>query len=272
MNTRHITFIGAGNMARSIIAGLSATGYPSDLITVTAPSADRRDVLASDFGVHTTADNRAAATSADVLVLAVKPQLMAQVCEELTDMDFSNTLVISIAAGVTVQRLKNLLNDTAKIVRVMPNTPALIGQGMSGLFADTSVSETDKAYATCLLEAVGKVCWVNKESDINCVIAAAGSAPAYFFLFMQAIQEEAMKQGFDQETARLLVQQTALGAAEMVIANPNTDLSTLREQVTSKGGTTAEAIRIFSEQQLNDTVASAMRAAVARAEEMEHLF
>lgn len=154
----------------------------------------------------------------------------------------------------------------------MPNTPALVSQGMSGLYAPHNVSQADKQFAADLMSAVGKVCWVEAESGINNVIAAAGSAPAYFFLFMEAMQAEAIKQGFDADTARLLVQQSALGAAEMVIANPETELSTLREQVTSKGGTTAEAIRTFNEHQLTDIVAKAMQAAVIRAEEMEKLF
>jgi pyrroline-5-carboxylate reductase len=154
----------------------------------------------------------------------------------------------------------------------MPNTPALVSKGMSGLFAADTVSTEDKQFAGELMQAVGEICWVEQESGINNVIAAAGSAPAYFFLFMEAMQKEAIAQGFDTDTARLLVQQSALGAAEMVVANPETELSTLREQVTSKGGTTAEALRTFNEHQLSDIVAKAMQAAVIRAEEMEKLF
>jgi pyrroline-5-carboxylate reductase len=143
---------------------------------------------------------------------------------------------------------------------------------MAGLYAASSVSQKDKDFTSELMSAVGEVCWVEQESGINSVIAAAGSAPAYFFLFMQAMQEEAMAQGFDEQTARLLVQQAALGAAEMVQANPDVSLATLREQVTSKGGTTAEAIRTFNENHLSEIVAKAMQAAVSRAEEMEKLF
>lgn len=272
MEQRSITFIGAGNMARSIIAGLIASGYPANKITATAPSEARREPLARDYGIHTDADNLRAAQQADVIVLAVKPQLMESVCSALQDIDFSNKLVISIAAGISASRLNEMLNTELNLVRVMPNTPSLIGKGMSGLFASQSVSVNDKVYAEQLMQAVGEACWVQQESGINGVIAAAGSAPAYFFLFMEAMQKEAIKQGFDADTARLLVQQSALGAAELVKANPETELSTLREQVTSKGGTTAEAIRTFNEHQLSDIVAKAMRAAVSRAEEMEKLF
>tara|TARA_Y100001956_G_C4128436_1_gene191821 strand:+ start:4980 stop:5798 length:819 start_codon:yes stop_codon:yes gene_type:complete len=272
MEQKKITFIGAGNMARSIIAGLVASGYPAKLITATDPNQEQRDFLANQYGINTEADNFTAAKEADAIVLAVKPQLMELVGGGLHDVDFSHKLVISIAAGISAQRLDEMLGAKLNLVRVMPNTPALVSKGMSGLFAPQHVCEQDKQFAADLMGAVGKVCWVEHESGINNVIAAAGSAPAYFFLFMEAMQAEAIAQGFDADTARLLVQQSALGAAEMVVANPEIELSTLREQVTSKGGTTAEALRTFNEHQLSDIVAKAMQAAVARAEEMEALF
>ncbi|MDG3087116.1 pyrroline-5-carboxylate reductase [Vibrio hannami] len=272
MENRKIVFIGAGNMARSIIAGLVASGYDSKSITATDPNQEQRDLLTQLYDVNTTKDNFEAAQNADVIVLAVKPQLMELVCGGLTGIDFSDKLVISIAAGISASRLNEFLETKLKLVRVMPNTPALVGKGMSGLFAAESVDDSDKTFAGQLMEAVGEVCWVDEESGINGVIAAAGSAPAYFFLFMEAMQKEAIAQGFDKDTARQLVQQSALGAAEMVIANADTELSTLREQVTSKGGTTAEALRVFNENQLTEIVSKAMIAAVERAEEMEKLF
>ena len=272
MEHRNIAFIGAGNMTRSIIAGLISSGYPKGKITATNPSTEKLEHLKTCYGINTSTDNLTATQNADVVVLAVKPQMMASAAEPLQTVDFSGKLVISIAAGISAQRLNEMFATTLNLVRVMPNTPALVGKGMSGLFAVEHISEQDKIYAGNLLSAVGEVCWVEKESGINSVIAAAGSAPAYFFLFMEAMQTEAINQGFDEETARLLVQQAALGAAEMVVANPETELSTLREQVTSKGGTTAEALRTFNEHNLQDIVAKAMQAAVSRAEEMESLF
>lgn len=272
MEHKKIAFIGAGNMVRSIVAGLVASGYPAKNITATAPSETRRLPLEQDYGIQTTSDNLAAAQDADVVVLSVKPQMMADVCKPLQEVNFSNKLVISIAAGINARRLDEMLATPLNLVRVMPNTPSLLGKGMSGLYANSDVAAEDKAFAAQLMQAVGEVCWVEEESGINSVIAAAGSAPAYFFLFMEAMQAEAIKQGFDAETARQLVQQSALGAAAMVVANPETELSTLREQVTSKGGTTAEALRTFNEHQLSDIVSKAMQAAVSRAEEMETLF
>ncbi|MDA0130230.1 pyrroline-5-carboxylate reductase [Vibrio sp. MarTm2] len=272
MEHKKIAFIGAGNMVKAIVSGLIADGYPSSLITATAPSETRRLPLEQEFGISTTNNNSDAVQEADVVVLSVKPQMMEEVCKPLQHLDWSGKLVISIAAGIQSARFNEMLNSELNLVRVMPNTPSQLGLGMSGLFAPAHVSEQDKAFAAQLMESCGKVCWVEQESGINNIIAAAGSAPAYFFLFMEAMQAEAIAQGFDKDTARLLVQQSALGAASMVVNNPEIELSALRENVTSKGGTTAEALRTFNEHQLSDIVAKAMQAAVARAEEMEALF
>ncbi|MFJ5322778.1 pyrroline-5-carboxylate reductase [Pectobacterium parvum] len=273
MQQRKIAFIGAGNMAQAIIAGLVNGGYPAQHISVCAPSGKNRDALAAQYGVISSADNVSYAQEADVIVLAVKPQMMATVCEPLREqVNFSGKLVLSIAAGINIARFQALLGEPLNIVRIMPNTPSLVGKGMSGMYAPASVNQADKDFTAQLMQSVGKICWVDSESGINGVIAAAGSAPAYFFLFMEAMQQEAIRQGFSQETARLLVQQAASGAAALVEANPDTPLSTLRENVTSKGGTTAEALRVFNEQQLTQTVAEAMQAAIARAQEMETLF
>lgn len=274
MEQRNIAFIGGGNMARSLVSGLIHAGYPAACIRVTDLDQDKLDALQQEFGVQTFLDNFAAADGADVLVLAVKPQYMAEALDELTERlgTYGERLVISIAAGISVTRLSALLGGHRRIVRCMPNTPALIGLGMTGLFADPSVPVADCGFAESMLQSVGKTVWVGAESGINSVIAASGSAPAYFFLFMEAMAAEAQRMGFSAEQARLLVQQTALGAAQMVVDNPQLELATLRAQVTSKGGTTAEAIRSFEEQGLANMVSTAMQAAVTRAEEMETLF
>ncbi|RLM19067.1 pyrroline-5-carboxylate reductase [Brenneria alni] len=273
MQQRKIAFIGAGNMAQAIVAGLIGGGYPAQHISVCAPSGARRDALAAKFGVISSADNVRCAQQADVIVLAVKPQMMASVCEPLhQQVDFSGKLVLSIAAGINIARFQALLGEAVNIVRIMPNTPSLVGKGMSGLYAPATVSAADREFTAGLMKSVGKVCWVESEQGINGVIAAAGSAPAYFFLFMEAMQQEAVRQGFNPDTARLLVQQAASGAAALVEASPDTPLSALRENVTSKGGTTAEALRVFNQRQLTQIVSDAMQAAVDRAQEMEKLF
>lgn len=274
MEQRTIAFIGGGNMARSLISGLLNAGHPAERIHVTDLDQDKLAALSDEFGIQTGTDNAAAVRAAEVVVLAVKPQFMAEMLEALTRElgSYGDKLVLSIAAGIQIARLSSLLGDHRNIVRAMPNTPALIGLGMTGLYAPSDVSVSDCTCAEQMLQAVGKTVWVASEAGLNSVIAASGSAPAYFFLFMQLMAEEAERMGFSAEQARQLVQQTALGSAQMVINNPQLDLETLRAQVTSKGGTTAEAIRSFQEQGLANLVSEAMRAAVKRAEEMEQLF
>lgn len=272
MQHRKIAFIGAGNMTRSIISGLVNNAYPAHLITASNPSLGKLTALQSDFGINITQQNSEAAETAEVIVLAVKPQLMEQVCKKLQQQDLNNKLFVSIAAGITTSRLQQMLGGNFALVRTMPNTPSALGKGMTGLFADNRVEPLDKTYAADLMAQVGEIAWVESESMIDGVIAAAGSSPAYFFLFLEAMQKESQRQGFDQQTARLMVQQAMLGAAEMVCHNPHLELSELRTQVTSKGGTTAKAIESFQQQDLEKIVANAMQAAVTRAEEMAQQF
>ncbi len=274
MQHKNITFIGAGNMAGSIINGLVKSGYPAKQICASAPSLTNTQKLADDLSILNSQDNNQSAQWADVVVLGVKPQMMAAVCQTLVDagVDFSNKLVISIAAGVSVARLQSILGDNTAVIRTMPNTPSLLQKGMTGLFASQQVSKEDKAFSGELMAAVGEIVWVEEEAQINAVIAAAGSAPAYFFLFMEAMQTKAIEMGFSEEDARLLVQQAAIGSAEMVKQNPQLDLATLRNNVISKGGTTAEAVRTFNELNLPEIVGKAMQAASDRGAEMEKLF
>ena len=274
MEQRNIAFIGAGNMARSLISGLINAGFPGSKIHATDIDADKAQQLGAEFGITGSNDNVTAVKGADVIVLAVKPQFMAEMLTQLAPAigDFGNKLIISIAAGVSVARIQSLLNGHQNIVRCMPNTPSLIGIGMTGLFASAPVNAADRQFAQDMLQAVGTTVWVDNEAAINGVTAASGSGPAYFFLFMQYMVEEAQRMGFSADDARQLVQETALGAAQMVIANPETELATLRAQVTSKGGTTAAAINAFEEGKLAELVSAAMQAAQHRAEEMETLF
>ncbi|NHH99792.1 MULTISPECIES: pyrroline-5-carboxylate reductase [Oceanimonas] len=271
MEHRKLAFIGAGNMSRSLISGLIQSGYPADHIIAANPSRPKLDALAADFGICTTQNNLEAIEQAEAVVLAVKPQMMAAMLGEqlAAGARFDGKLLISIAAGISVARLEQMAGGHSNLVRTMPNTPSLLGLGMTGLYARPHVAQADRDYCQHMMEAVGQALWVAEEDGINQVIAAAGSAPAYFFLFMEAMAKEAERNGFSADEARLLVQQTALGAANMVAANPQLSLGQLREQVTSKGGTTAEAIRSFNDNGLDRLVADAMAAAVARARELE---
>lgn len=274
MQHKKITFIGAGNMAGSIISGLVKHGYPAELICASDPCVENTRKLTEQYKIRGSQDNVQAVNGSDVVVLAVKPQIMGDVCQAIAEqgVDFTNKLIISIAAGISVQRLQSLLGENSAVIRTMPNTPALLQKGMTGLFASKQVTQQQKNFAGELMAAVGETVWVEDEAMINAVIAASGSAPAYFFLFMEAMQAKAVEMGFDQQQARLLVLQSALGSAEMVKQNPDIDLATLRENVTSKGGTTAEALGTFNELGLSETVAKAMQAAADRGAEMEKLF
>jgi pyrroline-5-carboxylate reductase len=265
---KKIAFIGAGNMAKAIIVGLVNSGVAAKNIMVANPSPEKRVSLANEFGVQHTSDNIEAASFADIIVLSVKPHFICDVCQQLSSaLDISNKLFISVAAGTTVSQIQQALNCNAALVRVMPNTPSQLGLGMSGMFASKEVNDEQKAASDKLMSAVGKVIWLATEDKINDVIAVAGSAPAYFFLFMEAMEKQAQTLGFSAEESRMLVQQTALGAAQMV-EHSSEEISTLRENVTSKGGTTFAALEQFRQDGIEQMVTNAMNAAIARAEEM----
>jgi len=274
-----IAFIGAGNMARAIIIGLVNSGIEAKKIIVANPSAEKRQLLAHEFGVHQTDDNSEAASFADVIILSVKPHFISDVCRQISQtITMTNKLFISVAAGRTVEQIQQaLLNDEANhegktpkniaVVRVMPNTPSQLGLGMSGLFASPEVNDTQKVMSEKIMTAVGKIIWLDSEAKINNIIAVAGSAPAYFFLFMEAMEQKAKSLGFTDKESRMLVEQTALGAAQMVVQSTD-DISYLRDNVTSKGGTTFAALEQFRSDGLAKIVDNAMSAAITRAEAM----
>lgn len=269
MTSKTIAFIGTGNMSFAIIAGLVKNGYSQSHIIATNRNHEKLEKVATELGVCTTSNNLEAVEKADVVVLSVKPQMMAQLCQSFSDsgVDLSNKLIISVAAGITVARLGEMLNQPTRIIRCMPNTPSLLGLGVSGLFT-ANASDDDKHICEQIFASVGIVSWLNEERQINDIIAVTGSSPAYFFLFMEAIEEKALALGFSAQQARALVQQTALGAANMV-ASQNVPIAQLRANVTSKGGTTAAAIAHFENNQLKSLVSDAMDACIARAEQME---
>ena len=261
-STPKLAFIGTGNMAFAIIQGLLNSGYPAHQILACNKSNLERRTSLQALGVQLPKSNQEAVEAADVV---------AEVCSEFDAVDFSTKTVISVAAGISTARLQALLPSAQTIIRTMPNTPALIGEGLTGLFAKAGTNPTACQLAEQLMSAVGRCYWVKEEAQINQIIAITGSSPAYFFRFMEAMQQSAEEMGFSSEDARLLVQQAALGAAKLVVTNPQTSLSTLRENVTSKGGTTAQALAVFEQAHLADTVKQAMQAAILRAEEMEKL-
>lgn len=273
MIQRKIAFIGGGNMAAAIISGLIASGYEKSLITVSAPSEATRTRFRDQIGIPTTNDNLQAASEAEVIVLAVKPQLMQEVCKGLKGVaEIDKKLFLTIAAGTAVQLYLDILSPSLKIIRIMPNTPSLVGEGMSGLFAHDTITAQDKVFTSDLMSAVGKVVWVSQESEINHVIAVAGSAPGYLFLFLEAMQNKAEALGFESKQARELILQTTKGIVALAEHEKSLSFNTLRANVTSKGGTTFEALSVFEKKELKLTVDEAMQAAIDRAQSMEANF
>ena len=263
MNDTTLTFIGGGNMACSLIGGLIADGWDPARIRVADTSTQRLDQLSEQFPITTTTSNSEAAEHADVIVLAVKPQIIKSVARELADIvSQQRPLVISIAAGIPAAALGNWLGASTAIVRTMPNTPAMVQSGATALYANACVSEDQCSIAESILRAVGVAIWVADEAQMDAVTALSGSGPAYFFLFMEALQAAGQELGLPENTARLLVLQTAFGAAKMALA------ATLRRQVTSPGGTTEQAIRTFQEGELEALVSKALQAATTRSREI----
>ncbi|HOV56566.1 MAG TPA: pyrroline-5-carboxylate reductase [Rhodanobacteraceae bacterium] len=263
-----LAFIGGGNMARSLVGGLVRAGEAAARITVAEPHAPLREALARDFGVATGTDNAAAADGAAAIVLAVKPQVMRPVCEELASaVQRDRPLIVSIAAGIRVEQLQHWLGGGVAVVRSMPNTPALIGAGAAGLYADPHCSAAQRALAERILGAAGLCVWIEREDLMDAVTALSGSGPAYFFLLVEALEDAAVEQGLPRETARLLATQTAFGAGRM-LREDGAAPATLRERVTSPKGTTQAALDSFAGDGFRAIVARAVAAAVQRGREL----
>ncbi len=262
MKNGKITFIGGGNMARSLIGGLITDGFNPQNIHVADPNPDSRQSLTATYPVHSYDCNLTAAQDCDILVLAVKPQQLQSVARQLAPQWSADALLISIAAGLQLEDIARWISpsNTAAIVRVMPNTPALVQAGASALCANHHVSPAQRDHTEALLRAVGTTVWIENESQMDAVTALSGSGPAYFFLLMEAMEQAAIEMGLDPETARLLCLQTAFGAAKMALES-SVSTATLRERVTSPGGTTEQALKTFEAGDLRALVKKSLIAA-----------
>ncbi|GGB97562.1 pyrroline-5-carboxylate reductase [Marinobacterium zhoushanense] len=263
--TPTIAFIGVGNMARAIIEGLLATGYPADRLWVTARNVDKLSDL-GDRGLHATSDNDNAILNADIVVLAVKPQGMQALGEtHRASVQQKRPLLISVAAGISAEALERWFGGDLAVVRCMPNTPSLVQTGAAGLYANAKVSPAQKAQTETILGAVGLTLWVEQEAHIDAVTAVSGSGPAYYFLMMEAMAKAGEQLGLDAETALKLTLQTALGAARMA-SESELSPAELRARVTSPKGTTEQAILSFQAQDYDAMVLKAMTACRDRAQ------
>jgi pyrroline-5-carboxylate reductase len=265
-----ITFLGGGNMANALIGGLRKQGFSAAGIQVVEPLADNRERLTQTFGVRCCAALDAAALNCEALVIAVKPQ---QTREALAPLNaalqghLKNQLVISIAAGLRLADIARWLGGYRRLVRSMPNTPALIGAGVTGLFADPSVDREGREAAEKILRAVGSTLWLTDEAQMDAVTAVSGSGPAYVFYFIEALQAAGEGLGLDAATARRLALETFTGAARLAAESPE-EVSVLRSRVTSKGGTTAAALDAFAAAGISAAIQQGVEAAAARGREL----
>lgn len=267
MDNITITFIGGGNMGRALIGGLLAGGTPSGNIHVADPSEEQRQSLADELGVTVHDDNAEASARADAVVVAVKPQVMDTVLASIAGAIDEATLVISVAAGMPIERIRRGLDGHDRVVRAMPNTPALYQAGMTGLAAAAGVTATDRERAAGILEAAGEVAWVDDEALMDVVTAVSGSGPAYFFSLVEQLTAAATRAGLEEETAARLARQTAYGAGVMM-SKSDVSAGELRRRVTSPGGTTAAALESLEGNEFARIIGQAVEAAVQRGREL----
>lgn len=266
LDNQKISFIGGGNMAQALISGLVSCGVKPSLITVADPNSEAREQLAAK-GLNTvdpTADAKAAVIDADIVVLAVKPQVMKAVVGSFADA-LDKQLVISVAAGLSTELLSNMLGGYKNIVRAMPNTPAMIQMGATGLYGTDNISAEQKQLATAVMEASGLVMWVDNEEHMHAVTAVSGSAPAYMFYFIESMIDGAVALGLDKEQASALAMQTMLGAAKMAM-NSDDAPAELRRKVTSPNGTTQAAVESMQANDIAGQIIEAMQACYDRSQ------
>ena len=262
---QNICFIGGGNMAQALIGGLLSRGLPTTRVTVSDPVEQIRHIL-EEKNIQTTTDNVDAIKNADVVVLAVKPQVLATVLQPLKGL-LSDKLVISIIAGAEIQTISDLIGGSQRIVRVMPNTPALVQTGAHGIYASEAVNAQDRELTSQILAATGLTIWVDNEAQIDAVTAVSGSGPAYFFYLMESMIRAGKNLGLDEKVATALTLQTALGAAQMAITSSNSPTE-LRKNVTSPNGTTQAALDVFDRAQISQNIQAALAAAQKRSQEL----
>jgi pyrroline-5-carboxylate reductase len=261
-----LTFIGGGNMASALIGGMLRKGWPAEALRVVDVEPAAREKAARIFGVDVCAEPAAGAAGADCVLLAVKPQQMQQVARALAP-HVKSALVLTIAAGIRTTDLRRWLGGHQRIVRAMPNTPALVLSGVSGLYADQGATEADRASAEQILGVAGRTLWVDTEEKLDAVTAVSGSGPAYVFYFIEALEAAARDLGFGDEDAGALALETFAGAVKLAIES-NENVATLRQRVTSKRGTTERAIETMEHDAVREAVIRAVRSAAARSREL----
>ena len=261
-----IAFIGGGNMARSIIGGISTVDF-SPMISVCDINKNTLKALQADFAVEATTEIKLAVDKADIVIIAVKPQVAKSVAVQLSEFLPSKCLIISIVAGLLSTNLKKWLNTDLAIIRVMPNTPALVQCGLSAIFTDSPLRAKEQQAVEQIFSVIGEIVWLQKESDLNAITAISGSGPAYFFALFAAVEQMAERLGIDENLASFLIKQTALGAATMALQSQESSVK-LQQNVSSKGGTTEKALEVLTEQRWQQNLQTAIMAAYQRSIEL----
>ncbi len=275
--SKKITFVGGGNMARSLISGLIKHGMPNENIQVIVPDSERATSLAEDFQIRTQPKADNGILNVDIILFAVKPQILKPVCKDIAKfLNNSSAIVLSIAAGIKTDNIRQWLNksnsNSIKIIRAMPNTPALIGLGATGLFGAGELDEAETFYIESVFNAVGISIWVNSESDLDAVTALSGSGPAYLFSLFEHLISAGVEQGLSVDQAFQLVTQTAVGAAQMAKTAQNNNIRTLRNNVTSKGGTTEAGLNVLAKHNFEHIIKKVISAAKNRSLELSKDF
>ncbi|WP_417559478.1 pyrroline-5-carboxylate reductase [Marinomonas sp.] len=265
--TPSIAFIGVGNMAKSIFSGMLANGYPAEKIIGTSRTQEKREYYREQYGISMLADNDSAVSQADVVVLCVKPAQMQAVVEGFSSHVRADQLFISVAAGIELDSLAHWLGKPVAVVRSMPNTPSQLGAGMTGLIANEHTNSEQKNWVSELFSSIGNSVWVENEVHMHTVTSLSGSAPAYFFRFIEAMVKNAKEQGLDEATSRELASNAMFGAARMVM-ELDEPIAQLRKNITSPKGTTEQALLSFEAANIDKIVADAMMACVNRSKEM----
>lgn len=267
-----IGFIGAGNMARSLIGGLVAGGYPRERLWAADPDSAQRELAASLGAAHVVRENTELVANTDVVVVAVKPQMAREALVPLKgEVESRRALVISVAAGIPIAAIESWLGPAVRVVRCMPNTPALVSSGVTAMVPNARISAADRALAESIMGSVGRWIWLERESQLDAATALSGSGPAYFFYFLEAMIEAGCELGLSPEDSRTLALETALGASKMAIA-ADVEPAALRERVTSPGGTTERALGVLREGGFAPLVKAAIKAADERARELARDF
>lgn len=265
MQHQNITFIGTGHMATALIRGLIAAHYPGQYITVHDLNAEKSQALAQELNLRHETTLAAAVKEAAIILLAVKPNALATLCATLKDHLAHKPLIISVAAGMPLATIAHFLeNESLPMIRSMPNTPALIGCGATGLYANTRVDHAAREWTESLFRAVGIIHWCDQEVSLNAITALSGSGPAYIFLVMEAMQEAALALGLEEPLAKTFAIQTTLGAARMALETAH-PIGELRKQITSPGGTTEKALAVLEQGNLKALFARAMQSACEHA-------